>query len=142
MSRTLAREDAFKMIFEMRITNSQPETVLAYLCETASADNEMWAQRTVTRENLEYIQAVVNGVEENVEEINAVISPKLKKWSIDRLSKVDLSILQLAVFEIKYIDDIPEKVSVNEAVNLAKKYGADASPAFVNGVLGSILSEE
>ena len=140
MSRTLAREDAFKMIFEMRITGSQPETVLEYLCETASADNEMWAQRTVTRENFEYIQAVVSGVEENVEKINAAISPKLKKWSIDRISKVDLAILQLAVFEIMYIEDIPEKVSVNEAVNLAKKYGENASPSFINGVLGSIIS--
>ena len=142
MSRTLAREDAFKMIFEMRITGSQPETVLAYLCETASSDNEMWAQRSVTRENLEYIQTVVNGVEENMESINDAISSKLKKWSIDRISKVDLSILQLAVFEILYIEDIPSKVSVNEAVNLAKKYGENNSSGFINGVLGSVLKSK
>ena len=77
-----------------------------------------------------------------MESINNAISSKLKKWSIDRLSKVDLSILQLAVFEILYIDDIPSKVSVNEAVNLAKKYGENNSPSFINGVLGSILKSD
>ncbi len=139
MSRTESREDAFKMIFEMRITGVRPEAVMAYLCETADENNEMWAQKEVTRENLRYLQSVMYGVEEHLDDINGEIASKLKKWSIDRLSKVDLSILQLAVYEIEYMDDIPEKVSVNEAVNLAKKYGAESSAPFVNGVLGSVL---
>lgn len=139
MSRTESREDAFKMIFEMRITGVRPEAVMAYLCETADENNEMWAQKEVTRENLRYLQSVMYGVEEHLDDINGEIASKLKKWSIDRLSKVDLSILQLAVYEIEYMDDIPEKVSVNEAVNLAKKYGAESSAPFVNGVLGSVI---
>ena len=140
MSRTNAREDAFKMIFEMRLTGIRPEEVIAYLCETASPENEMWAQEEVTRENLAYIQAVVCGVWEHTAEINAVISPRLKKWDIDRISKVDLSILQLAVYEIEYLEDIPPKVSVNEAVNIAKKYGGSTSAPFINGVLGAVLA--
>ena len=139
MSRTESREDAFKMIFEMRITGVRPEAVMAYLCETADENNEMWAQKEVTRENLRYLQSVMYGVEEHLDDINGEIASKLKKWSIDRLSKVDLSILQLAVYEIEYMEDIPEKVSVNEAVNLAKKYGAESSAPFVNGVLGSVI---
>ena len=139
MSRTESREDAFKMIFEMRITGVRPEAVMAYLCETADENNEMWAQKEVTRENLRYLQSVMYGVEEHLDDINGEIASKLKKWSTDRLSKVDLSILQLAVYEIEYMEDIPEKVSVNEAVNLAKKYGAESAAPFVNGVLGSVI---
>ena len=117
----------------------RPEAVMAYLCETADENNEMWAQKEVTRENLRYLQSVMYGVEEHLDDINGEIASKLKKWSIDRLSKVDLSILQLAVYEIEYMEDIPEKVSVNEAVNLAKKYGAESAAPFVNGVLGSVI---
>lgn len=140
MSRTESREDAFKMIFEMRVTGVRPEAVVAYLCETADENNEMWAQKEVTRDNLRYLQSVMYGIEEHLDDINGEISSKLKKWSIDRLSKVDLSILQLAVYEIEFMEDIPEKVSVNEAVNLAKKYGAESSAPFINGVLGSVLN--
>ena len=142
MSRTLAREDAFKLIFEMRTVDERPEGGIAYLCETAQKDNDMWAQQTVSENNLNYIQTVLCGVEENLENINNLISSKLKKWTIDRISKVNLAILQLAVYEIIYEEDIPDKVAVNEAVNLAKKYGDEASGNFVNGVLGAIISKK
>ena len=82
MSRTLAREDAFKLIFEMRTSNKSPESIIAYLCETAQVNNEMWAQESVSRENMDYIQAVVNGIEDNTTEINEKISSKLRKWTI------------------------------------------------------------
>lgn len=141
MSRTLAREDAFKMIFEIRITGSQPEDVISYLCETASEDNDMWALNHVSEEDLSYIRSVVGGIEEQLDEINSIISKNLIKWDIGRLSKTTLSILQLAVYEIKYIDNIPNKVAANEAVNLAKKYGENNSPAFINGILASVIKE-
>jgi len=141
MSRTLAREDAFKLIFEIRITNSKPEDVIEYLIETASGENDMWAQKNISKENLEYIREVVIGTENNLETINKLIEPKLKKWTIDRLSRVNLALLQLAVYEIMYVENIPYKVSANEAVELAKKYSDPDSGAFINGVLGSIISE-
>ena len=139
MSRTLAREDAFKLLFEMRITGSQPDDVIEYLIQTLGEDNDMWAQKRISKTNLEYIRTVTTGTEENLAKINSIIESKLKNWSIDRLSKVNLVILQLAVYEIEFIDDIPFKVSVNEAVELAKKYGDTESGAFINGVLGSII---
>ena len=142
MSRSLAREDAFKLVFEMRVTGAQPEAVIAYMCETADAENEMWAQEKVTRDSLHYIQDIVTGIEENKEKINGIIEPKLKKWTIDRLSKVDISVLQLAVYEIWYMDSIPLKVTANEAVQLAKKYGGSESGSFINGVIGSVIKEK
>ncbi len=142
MSRTLAREDAFKLIFEMRTSNKSPESIIAYLCETAQENNEMWAQESVSRENMDYIQAVVNGIEDNTTEINEKISSKLRKWTIERLSKVNLALLQLGVYELLYMDDVPDKVAINEAVELAKKYGGEESGAFVNGVLGAIEKDK
>lgn len=142
MSRTLAREDAFKLIFELRTSNKSPESIIAYLCETAQENNEMWAQESVSRENMDYIQAVVNGIEDNEAEINKKISSKLRKWTIERLSKVNLALLQLGTYELLYMDDVPDKVAINEAVELAKKYGGEESAAFVNGVLGTIEKDK
>lgn len=142
MSRTLAREDAFKLIFELRTSNKSPESIIAYLCETAQENNEMWAQESVSRENMDYIQAVVNGIEDNTTEINEKISSKLRKWTIERLSKVNLALLQLGTYELLYMDDVPDKVAINEAVELAKKYGGEESAAFVNGVLGAIEKDK
>ena len=82
MSRTESREDAFKMIFEMRITGVRPEAVMAYLCETADENNEMWAQKEVTRENLRYLQSVMYGVEEHLDDINGEIASKLKNGAL------------------------------------------------------------
>lgn len=142
MSRTLAREDAFKLIFELRTSNKSPESIIAYLCETAQENNEMWAQESVSRENMDYIQAVVNGIEDNTTEINEKISSKLRKWTIERLSKVNLALLQLGTYELLYMDKVPDKVAINEAVELAKKYGGEESAAFVNGVLGAIEKDK
>ena len=64
-----------------------------------------------------------------------------KGWTISRISKTSLAILKLAIYEIKYVDDVPAKVAINEAVNLAKKYGADDEPSFVNGLLGAVYKE-
>ncbi len=73
--------------------------------------------------------------------INSLINSNAKNWSVDRIAKVDLAILKLAIAEIIAIDDIPQKVSVNEAIELAKIYCDDKSPKFINGILGSVISE-
>ncbi len=139
MSRSLAREDAFKLIFEMEITKISAADAIQYLYDTVNDSNEMWAQKNISQSNKQYIENVVLGIEENKAEINEKIQPLLKNWSLGRISKVNLAILQLAFYEIEYINDIPYKVSANEAVNIAKKYGGNESGSFVNGVIGNIL---
>lgn len=141
MSRTLAREDVFKLVYEMEITGIGASEAIEYLLETVDKTNEMWAQSFISASNRSYIKNIVNGIDEKREELNALIEPKLKGWTLKRLSKVSLAILQLAIYEITYMPDIPDKVSVNEAVQLAKKYGGDEAGSFVNGVLGAILKE-
>lgn len=139
MSRSLAREDAFKLIFEMEITGITAEDAVKYLYDTVNKSNEMWAQEFVSTANRKYIEAVVYGVQEKKDELIAKIEPTLKGWSISRVSKVNLAVLKLASFEILYMDDIPGKVSASEAVMLAKKYAGKEDASFVNGVLGTII---
>lgn len=141
MSRALAREDAFKLIFEMKISEISAADALDYLYKTVQKTNEMWAQDFVSAASRKYIENVVNGVEEKEEELNQIIKSKLKDWTIERISKVNLALLQLAIYEIKFVEDIPCKVSASEAIVLAKKYGGKESGAFINGVLGAVIDD-
>ena len=87
----------------------------------------------------EYVKEVASGIKENDEEITNMIAKNLKSgWTIDRISTVDLSLLKLAIYEIKY-GEIPYKIAINEAVNLAKKYGEEQSSSFVNGILAKVV---
>lgn len=89
----------------------------------------------------EYIKKICLTLEEKNEMINALINSNAKNWTVERIAKVDLAILKLAIAEIIAIDDIPQKVSVNEAIELAKVYCDDKSPKFINGILGSVINE-
>ena len=140
MSRTHAREDAFKLIFEMEITKITGEEALSYLFDTVEENNEMWAQDSISSSARQYLEMIVLGVEEKSSELNEMIESTLKDWTMKRISKVSLSILRLAAYEIHYMEDIPNKVSVNEAVELAKKYAGKAESSFVNGVLGTLIN--
>lgn len=142
MSRTLAREDAFKLIFEMIVSENDVEDIISYLCETVDKENDMWAQKNISEENLNYIKGVVHGVKDNISQIDDLIKSKLNKWTIDRISKINLAILRLSVYEIVFNESIPDKVAVNEAVELAKKYGGEESRSFINGVLGNIINDK
>lgn len=142
MSRTLAREDAFKLVFEMEITGISADDALNYLYETVEESNEMWAQKSLSDSGKFYLESVIKGVEENKESLIEKITPMLKKWTLNRLSKVNLSVLLLAFYEIEFMDDIPHKVTANEAVTIAKKYGGDESGAFVNGVIGTLINSK
>jgi N utilization substance protein B len=86
----------------------------------------------------EYIQKKLEAVVEKLEEIDAILNEKATGWKTSRMNKVDLAILRLAVYEIKWDDDVPVKVAINEAVELAKKFSGEEGPAFVNGVLAKI----
>ena len=139
MSRTLAREDAFKLVFEMEITKISAADAISYLFESVEKSNEMWAQEFINVSNRKYIETLVYGIEEKCEFLTELIKPTLKDWTIERISKVNLAILKLAAYEIYFMDDIPHKVSVNEAVQLAKKYAGNDAGSFINGVLGTLI---
>ncbi len=133
MNRSAIRELTFRLIYSMEIqkeTNIE-EQVDLYI-ESNNIDDE---------NAKEYIKDVIFGINSNVEEITELIEKHLKSdWKIDRISKIDLSLLKLAIYEIKY-KEIPYKVAINEAIELAKKYGEDNSKNFVNGVLASVVKE-
>lgn len=133
MERTQIREQAFKLIYSLEIqkSNDLKEALDLYL-ESNEIDNS---------KAIEYIEDAVFGIQKNLKEIDNEIEKNLKQeWKIERISKIDLSILRLAIYEIKYTN-IPFKVAINEAVELAKKYGEDSSKKFVNGILASIVKE-
>ncbi len=87
----------------------------------------------------EYIRTVVEGVMDNREEIDESIKQNLQGWSLERIARVDLATLRLAIFEIQYMEDIPVEVSINEAIEIAKKFSTDDSYKYVNGVLGGFV---
>ena len=98
--------------------------------------------KELEQEEKAYFDKVVEGIKSNEKEIDNMILSKLKNWTIERIFKIDLAILRLAVYEIMFFPDMPPKVAVNEAVELAKKYGNDASYNFVNGVLREIIKDK
>ncbi|MGN0788003.1 MAG: transcription antitermination factor NusB [Candidatus Onthoplasma sp.] len=122
MKRTDARELAFKLIYS-KFFNATQEDLLE------KADSE----------SLEFISKILNNFAKNYSEINELISSNLKGYTIDRLYKVDLAIIILAVIEVKYVKETPKEVVINEAVELAKKFSTEKSPKFINGVLADIL---
>ena len=133
MSRKKARDNAFKCIYELEFGKDES---LDKNLDNSYEENEDKPSE------IEYIDMVVRGVKENLEEIDKIILSKLKNWSLDRIAKIDLAILRLAIYEIKYLDDIPEKVSANEAVELAKTYGNNDSKNFVNGVIAAVIESK
>lgn len=104
--------------------------------------NDLVQENTDSELDTEYITSALEGIREKRQELEEEISKRLKKgWTISRISKTSLVVLILAVYEMKYVSDVPPKVAINEAVNLAKKYGAEDDSRFVNGVLGSIFRD-
>lgn len=92
-------------------------------------------------EGAAFARALVQGVQEHREQLDAVIRKHAPEWPVDQLAIVDRNILRIALFELQYASDVPLKVAINEAVELAKTFGGDAAPRFVNGVLGAFLLE-
>ncbi len=133
MSRKKARDNAFKCIYELEFGRDEDLNKILNNCYEEN-DNKP--------DEMEYIEMVLKGVKENLAEIDSIILSKLKNWSIERIAKIDLAILRLAIYEINYVEDIPEKVSANEAVELAKTYGNNDSKSFVNGVIAKVIESK
>ena len=127
MKRKRSREIALELLFSMEISkNSYEETIECFV-----EDYEM-DLKTI---DLEYIKEVMKSVVDHKEEIDEIIKNSLINWTIDRVSKVNLTIVRLAISEMLYINDVPEVVAINEAIELTKKYSDDKSVSFVNGAL-------
>ncbi len=134
MNRTAIREQTFKLIYSLEI---QKQENLEEAIELYEESNEITDEKAK-----EYISKTILGIQEKKEVIVKQIEENLKaEWKIERISKIDLAILKLAIYELKYTE-IPFKVAINEAVELAKKYGEDSSKNFVNGILASIVKEK
>lgn len=131
MTRSELRDNIFKMLFRVEFHEAK----------------EMEEQLSIFQEDLEhleskdeeYIREKTNSIIEKLSEIDEKINDKSVGWKTSRMSKMDLSILRLATYEILYDEDVPNAVAINEAVELAKKYGTDDSKAFVNGILAKIV---
>ena len=134
MNRTAIREQTFKLIYSLEIqkTENLEEAIALY-----EESNEMTDKKAK-----EYMVDTILGMEKNKNEIIKYIETNLKSdWRLERISKIDLAILKLAIYELKFTE-IPFKVVINEAVELAKKYGEDSSKNFVNGILASVVKEK
>lgn len=143
MTRANARELAVHLIYGREFTGEEPEQVVSVRLDkeyypALSQENDVYAERP-SRAQLGYIDTVVSGVANRAEDLNAEISRYSIGWDVSRISKLTRAIMQLAIFEILYVDDVPAGVAVSEAVRLAKKYDGDDTGAFVNGILGSFV---
>ena len=129
MTRKQAREEAFILIFEKQFSSDSLQDIL----ELAEEVRDIVPDK--------YIKTVFFGAYDSIDEIDGIISTNAVGWSINRISKTALAILRLAIFEMKYMEDIPVSVSINEAVELSKKYATQDDASFVNGILGTVSKQ-
>lgn len=126
--RRISREMALKVLFQIDLVSTNIEEVLRYTFEDGKLSDEV----------KEFTLILVKGVMSNLSEIDKVINNYTNNWSLERITNIDRNILRMAIYEILYLKNIPKSVSINEAIELAKKYGTKSSFSFVNGVLGKI----
>ncbi len=133
MGRRQVREQLFKLLF--RVEFNEPEDM--------GEQEALFFEEEIKLEEAERteIEGKFDTIVENLTKIDAMLNEKTTGWTTDRMGKVDLTILRLAVYEITMDEQVPTSVAINEAVELAKKYGGDESPAFINGVLAKFAKE-
>jgi len=141
MTRANARELAVHLIYGRDFTGEEPQEVVSVRLnkeyyEKLSAENQVYTERP-SRAQMAYIDNVVAGVANREEELNAEIQKFSIGWDVSRISRLTRSIMQLAMFEILYVEDVPTGVAISEAVRLAKMYDGDDTGSFVNGILGA-----
>ncbi len=130
MTRRETREHIFLMLFrkDFHEASELKEQIELYISELEQP----------TMEEYSYLTSRFQSIVEKLEEIDTILSETSSGWKLNRMGKVDLTILRLAVYELRFDEEIPNKVAINEAVELAKKFGGDESPSFVNGVLAKL----
>ena len=129
MGRKKARDNAFKCVYQLSFGQDIDINRILENCYMENENDE---------EEKEYIESVLNGVNSKLEEIDNIILSNLKNWTIDRIFKIDLAILRLAIYEMKYDEDVPFKVAINEAVELSKIYCSEEARSFINGLLAKV----
>jgi len=131
LSRRLARQIAFQTLFQIDLSKSDAEAAMEQRLNDVA----------LSPENQEYVRTVVRGVYDQIPALDAQIGTISRAWEVHRLGYIDRSILRLAIYEIVFMDEIPVGVTVNEAVELAKEFGDDESPRFINGLLGTVVRD-
>lgn len=127
MKRRTAREKALQSLFQIDMSQSEPNEAIENVLEEAPTDD--------------FLEQLVYGVVEHKEEIDTLLRANLEKWNLERLANVDRSILRIAVFEMKYVEEIPVNVSIDEAIELAKQFGDDSSSRFINAILSKVKDQ-
>ncbi|CAH0118604.1 Transcription antitermination protein NusB [Paenibacillus sp. CECT 9249] len=141
MKRRLAREITVQSLYQMEMNGVSAEEAVSMVLTEAKEENETEIEVRNVQETSVHVLALVHGVWNNKERIDQLLSEFLKGWQVDRLSRVDRQILRLACYEMVLKDDVPPKVVINEAIELAKHFGTEDSGKFVNGVLGKMMKE-
>ena len=141
MTRSNARELAIHLIYGRDFTGEEPQQVIAVRMEREyykklSSENQVYSERPSSAQMI-YIDKVVDGVANRAEELNEYIQTHSIGWDVSRISRLARSIMQLAIFEILYVEDVPTGVAISEAVRIAKLYDGNDTGSFVNGILGS-----
>lgn len=143
MSRKVAREIGLKMLYQFDFhkenIEQQIELFLEHTFEEMEHDDK--PIKNFDDNDMNYVKDVAKGSVPKLQEIDHKIEQFSKGWTVDRIAKVDLAILRLAMYEILYRSDIPAEVSINEAIELAKKYSTEDSGAFINGILGQVVKQ-
>ena len=129
MSRRVARESAMKLLYQMELMEDFSQENLDLFIDTNGFQED----------EEKYIGNAIKGVVENLEKIDGFIDENVDDWAVNRLARVDLSILRISIYELLYRKDIPEQVSINEAIETAKKYSSEESAKFINGILGGFV---
>lgn len=141
--RRLARELILQALYEMDLRRVDSEEVLVHVLGQEDSDIEILnnkAPKYIKDEDLKtFVSEMVKGTKEKLSPIDKIISDYARNWRFERIARVDLNILRMAIYEILYRDDIPTTVSIDEAVELGKKYGTDDSSKFINGILGGLV---
>ena len=143
MTRGNARELALHLIYSWEFTGDDPDQMVKTRLEKdyyekLAPENDVYTERP-SRRQVEYIDGVVSGVSTHLDELNGIISSYSIGWDVNRISRLARAVMQLALYEILYAEDVPDGVAASEAVRLAKKYDGDDTGSFVNGILGSYL---
>lgn len=131
MSRRDSREKAFMLLYQLEMQKGDEESQIAAFIE----------DREVAEQEVDYMNSLVRGVREHTLELDSRFTPYLKRWTKERLPKVDLTILRLAVYEMFYVEEVPIRVAISEAVLLCKKYSNEESRSYINAVLGRLSGE-
>jgi N utilization substance protein B len=135
MSRKSAREAAMQLVYQIDLGGANPDEAIGHFYEN-------YEGKEFNEEDKNYIEGCVRGTWDSLKTIDEVIEKNSIEWKVNRIAKVDLAIMRLAIYEMMNRQDVPKAVAVNEAIELAKKFGGENSSNYINGVLGNIIREQ